>query len=117
MVTTDKERLEHVNEFYKSGLMPVAFCKKHQLNVKTFYVWLKRYPINDDKTRLRPALMVEPSFLPLQIVEDSQSENVLTKLPITLSFKTKNFCLDIPLNIQENFADFRLLLQALNELV
>ena len=58
MVRTDKERREHVREFYKSGLMPVTFCAKHHLNVKTFYVWLKRYPLNDDERKLSPTLMI-----------------------------------------------------------
>jgi hypothetical protein len=114
MATTDKERLEYVEDFHKSGLMPVAFCKKHKLNVKTFYVWLKRYPINDDKTRLRPALMVEPSFLPLQIKPNEVCEDILSKH--TLTFKSKNFCLDVTLNFDESLGFLKVLLKELHAL-
>lgn len=112
MRTTDKERREHVDLFYKSGLMPVAFCAKHALNVKTFYVWLRRYPRDDRQTPQADALA--PCFIPLQIQSDEMPIKALQKQ--TLSFKTKNFCLDITLNLQENFADLKRIVQALDTL-
>lgn len=118
MATTDKERREYVEAFHRSGLTPVMFCTRNHLKIKTFYAWLKRYPSNLEETKLYDSLpsSLGASFLPIQIAEDSKPECVLPQQPITLSLKTKNFCLEFPLNMQENFADFKCVVQALHAL-
>lgn len=121
MKTTDKERRAYVEAFHASGVTAVIFCSLHKLKPKTFDAWLKRYPINFEDIKLydslKPASFGPSSFIPLQIAEDSKPACVLPKQPITLSLKTRNFCLDFPLNMQENFADFKRIVQALHDLV
>jgi len=127
MATTDKERREYVEVFYASGLTPVKFCERHKLKPKTFYVWLKRYASDLHDFKSPEALdkkhsgSVPTPFLPIHIVEEMKSEapqNAFKPVtPVTLlSIKTKNFCLEFPLNIQENLADFKCVVQAFHEL-
>ena len=112
MPTTDKKRCLYVKAFHASGLTPAIFCLQNNLNQKTFYAWRKRFAsdlLNDDN--LNPV-----TILPINIVDD-QKPLPLQKQHVTqLSFQTKNFLLEFPLNPQENFAEFGLILKALHEL-
>jgi hypothetical protein len=114
MRTTEAERLEYVEAFYRSGLTAVAFCSDHGLNPKTFYAWRKRYPSNDF---IKADFTDEFTFLPLQLKEDETPGDVLPKQPIQLSFKTQTFCLEVALDTQQNAADFKRIVQTLHELL
>jgi len=120
MRTTETERREYVEAFHRSGLTPVQFCSEHGLNQKTFYAWRKRYSSHLQEmsgyTSLKPTFLGEPSFIPLQITEDEKPVDILPKQPISLLFKTKNFCFEFPLDAQQNVADFKIIVQTLHEL-
>jgi hypothetical protein len=120
MGTTEKERLEYVEDFHRSGITPVEFCREQGLNQKTFYAWRKRYPRNLEEIRgytsLTPTFLGEPSFLPLQIKGDETPGDELAKPRRLFSFKTKSFCLEVELDAQQNGAELKLIVQTLHEL-
>lgn len=121
MRTTEKERREYVEAFHRSGLKPLQYCREHGLNPKTFYAWRRQYTRNhvglSGYKSLEPAFLSGDSFLPLQIKDDEKPADGLRKQPIPLFFKTKNFCLEVALDIQHNSADFKFIVQTLHDLV
>lgn len=70
-----------------------------------------------NSSKSKPALLGEASFLPVHIKDDEMPANGLPKQPIPLFFKTKNFCLEFPLDAQHNGAELRLIVQTLHDLV
>jgi hypothetical protein len=123
MATPDKERRQYVDVFYASGLTPVMFCARNHLKITTFYGWLKRYAGDFGQTKKSEPSKhfdLEPtSFIPLQVADNDTLKSCQSEISqiITLSLKTRNFCLEFPLNMQENFADFKRVVQALHDLV
>ncbi len=125
MPTTDKKRRQYVQAFKASGLTQATFCLQNNLNPKTFYAWRKRFAkdlLNDNNLTplklapLKTSNFKTATFLPINIVDD-QKPLPLQKQHVTqLSFKTKNFCLEFPLNAQENFTELGLILKSLHEL-
>ena len=121
MRTTETERREYVEAFHRGGLKPTEFCREQGLNPKTFYTWRKRYPraLEDNRryASLKPALVGESSFLPLQIKDDEAPSDGLANPPRLLSFKTKKFCLEVLLDARHSGAELKLIVQTLQELL
>jgi hypothetical protein len=137
MATSEQERRHYVEWYRSSGLTPVMFCKQHPIKVKTFYGWLKRYPcslgqmskVSPSLTVSRESLPPEDYFIPLKITDFEAGQDVIPegdcmqspcedsiKRPLTLCFKTPHFCLDVSLNMDDHFSQFKLMLQAFQEL-
>lgn len=136
MATSDQERRKYVESYRASGLSAVMFCKKNDIKVKTFYAWLKRYPcLSREPIKLVPshnvpgqALRTERLFVPLKITDFSPEQGLIpergsmtsvgedNRPPLTLCFKTPHFCLDVCLNMGDHFSDFKLMLQAFQDL-
>jgi hypothetical protein len=137
MASSEKERRNYVELYTASGLSPAMFCKQHSLKVKTFYKWLKRYPclprepikLASPCTNTGQVFPSEQLFMPLKITDFKPEQTLapeggfMTSLgeppktpPLTLCFKTPHFSLDVCLHMDDHFSDFKLMLQAFQEL-
>jgi hypothetical protein len=132
MATSEQDRRNYVELYRASGLSPVMFCKKHSIKVKTFYKWLKRYPFlsrEPGTLPVREEFSGKESFVPLKVTDFEVGQEVRpeseriqspcedsTKPPLSLCFKTPHFSLDVCLTMGDHFSDFKLILQAFQDL-
>ena len=121
MRTTETERRQYVEAFHRSGVGSGEFCRKQGLSPKTFYTWRKLYPraLEDDRrtASLTPALVGSSTFLPLQIKDNEVQAGVLVTPPRVLSFKTKKFCLEIPIDTRHSGVELKMIVQTLQEVL
>lgn len=69
------ERLQHLDAWQQSGMSKKHYCRLHDLNIATFYYWLKHHQVNATVT-------VPSAFIPAQRVvpENNDADTVTLNL-------------------------------------
>ena len=70
------ERQQHLDSWQQSGLSKQHYCQQHNINVSTFYYWLKH-------RRNDAAIPVPSAFIPARriISETDETNSVVLNLP------------------------------------
>ena len=70
------ERQQHIDAGQQSGLSKKHYCRLHDLNIATFYYWLKHQQVDATVT-------VPSAFIPAQRVtsENNDTDTVTLNLP------------------------------------
>lgn len=70
------ERQQHLDAWQQSGLSKKHYCRLHDVNIATFYYWLKHH--QDDA-----AVSVPSEFIPIRRVlsENNDADKVTLNLP------------------------------------
>ena len=70
------ERQQHLDAWQQSGMSKKHYCRLHNLNIATFYYWLKHQQVDATVT-------VPSAFIPAQRVtsENNDTDTVTLNLP------------------------------------
>lgn len=77
---------QHLEEWAKSNLSQVEYCRTHKIALSTFGYW---------KRKLNGSQKSKPVFYPLAISPEPSSHHDVKKSGLTLHFKGRGFSLEI----------------------